>query len=136
MEKQPKSIHFVSWKKHKLDQALTQVDGVYDNFVDEVTFETIIDFFREKYGYPQAYPVYDIKKNEPIIPQSPYDLPFKSPELPRKQRCPVCLEEFDSARFTYHMSGKCFNECKNRIEIISKYFENQSSNNSTADQNT
>ena len=132
MEKQPKSIRFVSWKKHKLDQALTQIDGVYENYGDE----TIVDFFREKFGYPQALPVYDIIKVDPIIPKSPYDLALKPTELPRRQKCPVCLEEFDSARFTYHLSGKCFTDCKNRNEIISKYFEKQNSMNAQPEQNS
>ena len=136
MIKQPKSIHFVSWKKHKLDQALTQVDGVYNDYVDEITFETVIDFFRKQYGYPQALPVNEITQNEPIIPQSPYNLTFDSPGLARKQRCPVCHEEIDSPRFTYHLAGKCFSECKNQLEVISKYFEEQNSLASSTASNT
>lgn len=125
MNKQPKSIHFVSWKKHKLDQALTQVDSVFNDYIDEITFETIIDFFRNSYGFPKPDPVYELTNSESIIPKPDYNLPFDPCGIGRKQRCPVCKEEIDSPRFTYHLASKCFNECKNRIEIISKYFEEQ-----------
>ena len=94
MNKQPKAIQFVSWKKHKLDQALKQVDGVYNDFVDEITFKTVIDFFRKELGFPKSLSVNELIANEPIVPPFPYkDLMLDSAPLPRRQVCPVCKED-------------------------------------------
>ncbi|KAK8866817.1 hypothetical protein M9Y10_009785 [Tritrichomonas musculus] len=128
MNKQPKTIQFVSWKKHKLDQALKQVDGVYNDFVDEITFKTVIDFFRKELGFPKSLSVNELIANEPIVPPFPYkDLMLDSAPLPRRQVCPVCKEEIDAPRFTNHLAGKCFSDCKNQLEVITKYFNDQNS---------
>lgn len=123
MEKQPKKILFVSWKKHKVEQALSQIDNVCNVFINELLFESIIDFFREK-SYPKAVPVYPIIQNEPVIPNlHENNLRFETPVIPRPQKCPICHETMDASRFTSHLVTKCFKECKDKMEVIHKFFE-------------
>ncbi|OHS93691.1 hypothetical protein TRFO_40055 [Tritrichomonas foetus] len=129
MEKQPKSIHFVSWKKHKLDRALTQVDNVCNNIFDGIIFETIIDHYREQYGYPGSLPVSSIIQSEPIIPPSPYKFYFETAALARTQKCPVCNENVDASRFTYHLATKCFRDTKDQKSIMKKYFTEEQAQN-------
>lgn len=126
MEKQPKKILFVSWKKHKVEQAISQIDNICDVFINELLFESIIDFFREK-SFPKACPVYQMIRNEPIIPNlRETQLPFETPVIPRQQKCPICHETLDASRFTSHLATKCFKECKDKMEVLHKFFENTS----------
>ena len=122
-----KKIHFVSWKKHKAEQALSQVDAIFESIVGDLVFETIIDYYRQKYGYPNALPVHKILQNEPVIPEPPeqsLQFRFETTEVRRFQRCPVCKEQIDGPRFTAHLEERCFKDSSRKIEIISKYFEN------------
>lgn len=121
MEKQPKEIHFVSWKKHKLEQAIPEIDAVYQDFVDEMTFETVMDFFKS-FGFPAAQNIYDITRTDQMFPPITHRNTFDAITLPRKQKCPVCQEEVDCQKFTDHLD-KCFKECAHPMECISKYFD-------------
>jgi hypothetical protein len=126
MEK-AKQIHFVSWKKHKVEQALTQVDAVCDGFIDDLIFETVIDVCRQRFGYPAARPIREIIQNEPVVPRSPFrvdQLRFDTPEQARPQKCPVCHETVDAARFTGHLHEKCFKGMKS-FEACLNYFNQE-----------
>jgi hypothetical protein len=120
-----KQIHFVSWKKHKVEQALTQLDSLCNSFIDELIFETIIDVARQSHGYPAALPIRQLIQTEPVIPESPFQFEFEVPAVEgtrRVQKCPVCGESFDAARFTYHLASKCYAGPKT-LESCLKYFE-------------
>jgi hypothetical protein len=122
-----KEIHFVSWKKHKVEQTLTQVDSICDSFIDELIFEAITDECRHSYGYPAALPIRQIIQNEPVVPQSPFpmhQLQFEVPEGRRQQLCPVCQATCDAARFTSHLASKCFQNAK-PLEVCLRYFEKE-----------
>ena len=123
MEKLPKHIYFVSWKKHKVDQALSHVNDICDGFFNDLLFETIIDVFRLDYGFPGALPVQEIIQNEPIVPASTYNINFETQVINRTQKCPVCHENVDASRFTSHLSSKCFKDCPNKMEVVSRFFE-------------
>lgn len=123
-----KKIYFVSWKKHKVEQALTQTEAICDSFISDLIFETIIDYFREKFGYPGALPICSITQNEPIIPQ-PLGEPIQSKlditDIRRFQRCPICGEQVDGPRFTSHLEEGCFNNEKDKIAKLQLYFDNE-----------
>ncbi|KAH0786778.1 hypothetical protein GPJ56_009307 [Histomonas meleagridis] len=122
-----KKIHFVSWKKHKAEQALIQVDSVLESLVSDLIFETIIDYYRKRYGYPNALPVQKILQNEPVIPEPPDKRPpfkLETTDARRFQRCPVCGEQIDAPRFTAHLEERCFKNSPGKLEIIARYFEN------------
>lgn len=124
MEKQPKRIYFVSWKKHKVDQALTQVDNICTDFINELLIESILDLFKTDYGCPGAISVSKIIQVDPVIPQLKDDpFNFDTPIISRSQRCPICHDTIDASRFTSHLITKCFKECKDKMEILRKYFE-------------
>jgi hypothetical protein len=123
----PKQIYFVSWRKHKVEQALTQVDAICNGFIDDLIFETVIDVCRQRFGYPAALPIREIIQNEPVVPRSPFrveQVHFETPEMSRQQKCPVCHETVDAARFTYHLAVRCFREAK-AMEICAKFFEDE-----------
>ena len=123
MEKQPKRIFFVSWKKHKVDQALSQVDNICDTFINELLFESIMDYFRQEYGYTHATTVYQIIQNETVLPNLNNPFQFETPVIPRSQYCPICHETIDASRFTSHLMTKCFKDCKDKMEVLQKFFE-------------
>ena len=118
-----KRIHFVSWKKHKVDQALTQVDNVYQSFIDELIFETVLDCCRASpAGYPQALPISDITCNEQVLPPLPLTFQFEARETQRPQICPVCKERVP-ANFTAHLHEKCFTRLTKKLDVCVQYFE-------------
>lgn len=122
----PKTIQFVSWKKHKVDQALTQVEPVVNDFVDDLLFETVLDFCRQKYGFPQALPIHEILQNEPVVPKSPFmieQVQFENPETRRTQKCPICHETCDGSRYTFHLSNKNHYKDGNSLDIVAKTLE-------------
>ena len=127
MESGTKTIHFVSWKKHKVDQALTQIDNVYESFIDSVIFENILDVLRSR-AFPAPLPVRYLIANEPVLPPSHRQLQFEANEMRRQQRCPVCKELIDAPRFTKHLEEKCFRNVASeaeRISVCRKYFEEE-----------
>ena len=101
-----------------------QVDNICDDFINELLFESILDFFRQKYGYPRAIPISQIIQNEPVVPQLPESaFHFETPVISRSQRCPICHDTIDASRFTSHLVTKCFKECKDKMEVLRKFFE-------------
>jgi hypothetical protein len=64
----------VSWKKHKGEQALTQVDSICDSFIDDFIFDIISDECRHSYACPAALPIRQIIQNERVVPQSPFPM--------------------------------------------------------------
>jgi hypothetical protein len=123
-----KVIQFVSWKKHKVEQALTEVDNICNSFIDDLIFETVIDVTRQSHGYPAALPIRQLIRPEPIVPESPFlvdQLQFEVPTVEgsrRPQECPVCHDRCDAARFTYHLASKCFGG-QRTLDACLKYFD-------------
>jgi hypothetical protein len=122
-----KEIHFGSWNKHKVEQALAQVDGICDSFIDELIFEAIGDECRHSYGYLAALPIRQITQNKLVAPQSllpMHQLQFEVPENRRRQPCPVCQAICDATRFTSHLASKSFQNAK-PLEVCLGYFEKE-----------
>lgn len=133
--RRPKQIHFVSSKKHKVDEAMRQVDDVCNGFIDDIIFEVIIDVFREK-AFPKSgsVSIADMIYNEPIFtPLEPFD--FKPEEMKRGQKCPRCRiqkpdgRDIDAGRFTFHLAEHgcgCFHvPYDERMEILRSYFRDE-----------
>jgi hypothetical protein len=120
-----KEVHFVSWKKHKVALALSQVDSICDGFIDDVIFETVLDACRER-AFPRPDPLSEILDPNVVGPQWPYekDQRFDTGEIRRQQKCPVCHETVDAGRFTSHLAGRCFSNSK-PLEVSLKFFEDE-----------
>ena len=105
----PKQIFFVSWKQHKLDLAKSHVNDIIDDMMNDAIFNTIIDYCRKKYGFPNALPLRDITANDPVIPNSPemLDQPtVGASQFERSpQTCPVCQATIDARLFTSHLEA-------------------------------
>jgi hypothetical protein len=130
-----KRIHFVSWKRQKVEQALTQLDSVCDSFIDQLIFEAVMDVARQSHGYPAALPIRQLIQINPILPDSPFRLEFDVPTVEgsrRPQECPVCHERCDAARFTFHLASKCFGGPKT-VDVVLKYFETEAHSAPTTD---
>jgi hypothetical protein len=120
-----KEVHFVSWKKHKVALALSQVDSICDTFLDDLIFETVLDSCRER-AFPRPSPLREILDPTTVGPQWPYekDQRFDTGEMRRLQKCPVCHETCDAGRFTSHLSSKCFTGSK-PLEVSLRFFDEE-----------
>lgn len=121
-----KQIHFVSWKKQRAAQALTQTDSVCDSLISDLIFEAVIDYVREKFGYPGALPIRSITQNEPVLPSprgAPISCTLDTTDVRRIQKCPVCGEQIDGPRFTAHLEEECFPRAGDRIARLRAYFD-------------
>jgi len=109
----PQKIFFVSWKQHKVEQSLSHTKAITDEFFNEIIFRTIIDFNRNKYGFPSAFSLQEIVENEPVVPVSPLNVQnFITDQQDRRMhKCPVCEEPVDARLFTSHLES-CIKKCK------------------------
>ena len=98
-----KSLSFVSWKKHKLEEAMEHTDAVLEGMFDSLVFEIVIDFLRKEYGFPGALPVSDFTKTSPVIPPPPFILP-QSGERVSQEKCPCCGKVIAKDQLVRHMS--------------------------------
>lgn len=121
-EVHPKQIFLVSWKQHKLDLAKQHIHEIASLFMDEIIFNTVIDYCRQKYGFPEALPLSEITANEPVLPnasagsdQNTYE---NNDTIRRPQTCPVCNDTVDARLFTSHLET-CIKKCK-PLEIAIK----------------
>ena len=99
-----KHITFINWKHAKAEQALTQVDAIKDDIIDNLIFETIIDYCRQKFGSPDPPTIRELTNTSPSVPSLPLPIRFEVPEIRRTQTCPICKESHDASRFTAHLS--------------------------------
>ena len=77
--------------------------------MDDIIFETVIDFCRRKYGFPGAIPVREIIANEPAIPNCPKSLGQPTfgqiPQERSYQMCPICEQSHDARLYTSHLES-------------------------------
>ena len=135
--RRPKHIQFVSSKKHKVSEALKQVDDVCEGFIDEAIFEVIMDVFREK-AFPKnpkigsdLISITNIIHNEPLFPPME-SFHFKPEEMKRGQKCPRCRiykpdgRDIDAGRFTFHLAESgcgCFHvPDSEKMEVLRSWF--------------
>ena len=104
-----KSLSFVSWKKHKLEEAMEHTDAVLEGMFDSLVFEIVIDFLRKEYGFPGALPVSDFMTTSPVIPPPPFILP-QSPEKASEEKCPCCEQVIPKDQLVRHM-----NQCSKEL---------------------
>ena len=110
----PKKVFFVNWKRHKVDQVLLHTKEITENYFEDIIFNTIIDFYRQNYGFPNALSLEKLIENEPVIPPSPFNvhtLPNEQQEGSRNQKCPICNDSRDHRLFTNHLES-CIKKCK------------------------
>ncbi|EAY21654.1 hypothetical protein TVAG_014210 [Trichomonas vaginalis G3] len=121
-EPHPKQIFFVSWKQHKLELAKERIHEIAGSFIDEIIFNTIIDYCRVEHGFPGALKLSDMIVNNPVLPTTTANfdqITFDNNDNQRRSaKCPVCNDTVDARLFTSHLET-CIRKC-NPLEVAIK----------------
>jgi hypothetical protein len=120
METKPKKLFLVDWKQYKLELSKKHVNDISYEIMDEIVFNTIIDFCRKEFGFPAALPLESIISNEPVVPKAskPVEISYEQQNDRRLQTCPVCQQTIDARLYTSHLEV-CFKKC-NHDEVAIK----------------
>ena len=122
MNKPPNNLIFLNLAKHKLEKSLKQVDNISESIFNTIIFETIIDFYRQEFGFPAATPLDQLIENDPVLPPCHYFDFYEFHTSKDPVTCPVCKNKIEPSRFTFHLYEKCFKEYKNINETLGKSF--------------
>ena len=102
----PKSIKLVSWKQQKIENALSQVTNIKNDYIDELIFKIVVDYCRKNYGFPNADELDKIIAIEPVKPTDSNDVKYEIQPQDKETRvakCPICETSHDSRLFTNHI---------------------------------
>jgi hypothetical protein len=123
MAERKAKIPVVNYRKQKLERALAQVDSVMAGLFDRLIFETVMDFCREEFGYPNALPLRFFAQNVPVVPPSsffyerPHQLSIR--EIP----CPRCQALVRADTFTSHLVLCPADPARPDVAIVCRCFD-------------
>ena len=101
-------------KKTKKDLGIylgPHVVEVSTQIMDELLFETILDYLRKKRGFPHAKPLSELLSVKEIIPKPDFIIKNEKISQPENIQCPICLQEFALDKFAEHLHN-----CKEKNE--------------------
>ena len=101
MERGKKHLSFVSWKKHKLEEALGHVDLVLDGIIDDLIFREVMNVMRTEYGYPGALPVDVFTDARPIFPRASFSFPSATIAA-AEEKCVCCGRSVTTKQYLNH----------------------------------
>ena len=101
-------------KKTKKDLGIylgPHVVEVSTQIMDELLFETILDYLRKKRGFPSAKPLSELLSVKEIIPKPDFIIKNERNNLAEKVQCPICLQDILIEQYANHLHN-----CKDKNE--------------------
>ena len=102
MEVATKSVTFVNWRQHKLEEAMNNLDSIFADFMDDLLFKEVMNFVRLEYGYPGAFPIDAFADTVPVLPSADFWLP--GPSVPNEDvKCVCCQNVIPKDEYMKHL---------------------------------
>jgi hypothetical protein len=116
-------IPVVNYRKQKLERVLAQVNCVMFGLFDRLIFETVIDFCRDEFGYPNALPLRRFAQNVPVVPPSSFFYERADQPSPPEFPCPRCRALVRADTLTNHLAQCPADPVRPDLAIVCRYFD-------------